>query len=140
MVQLEVWKDPNDFLFILRMPGLIKLGYKHSESSFQGLDIPKYGFWWKSREMNFLQNTEKQQSSFKICWTQGNFAVLAKKLGSGIDGKNGYSPRPEGTQNDVFVRFGGEKFRKSKIFFPQICLFLGPIDGTNDIFWSGLLF
>ena len=117
MVRLEVWKDPNDFLFILRMPGLIKLGYKHSESSFQGLDIPKYGFWWKSWEMNFLQNTEKRKSSFKICWTQGNFAVLAKKLRSGIDGKTDYGLRREGTQNDVFARFGGEKFRKSKIFF-----------------------
>ena len=61
-------------------------------------------------------------------------------FGWGRGGTCPFGSRREGPQNDVFARFGGEKFRKSKIFFLQISIFLGPIDGINDIFLSGLPF
>ena len=39
-------------------------------------------------------------------------------------------------KNHVFAHFGAEKNRNSKIFFLQISLFVGPIDGINNIFFS----
>ena len=36
--------------------------------------------------------------------------------------------------------FGGKNSENQKNFFLQISIFLGPIDGINDIFLSGLPF
>ena len=42
-----------------------------------------------------------------------------KNLGRGSGGTCPFGPRGEGTQKWVFAHFGGEKFRKSKFFFPS---------------------
>ena len=57
-----------------------------------------------------------------------------KNFGRETSGKIPFGPWREGPKKDVFAHFGGEKSRKSKFFFLQISIFLGPIDGINDIF------
>ena len=57
-----------------------------------------------------------------------------KNLGRETLDNTPFGPWREGPKKDVFAHFGGEKSRKSKIFFPQISIFLGPIEGINDIF------
>ena len=50
------------------------------------------------------------------------------------------APGVRALKNEFLPIFGVKNSENQKFFFPQISLFLGPIDGPNNIFSWGLAF
>ena len=67
----------------------------------------------------------------------GSFGITQQKI---LVGKWGalpfWDPDIRVPENHVFAHFGAENFEIQKFFFLQISIFVGPIDGINNIFFS----
>ena len=104
----------NDLLCILRMPGLIKLSYKHSKSSFWGLNR-----WTGENHERWIFSKIRKKSSLDFGYVEYWHILLLspKNFGCQTTGTSPFGPWREGPQNDVFAHFGGKKIRNSKIYF-----------------------
>ena len=132
-------KDPNHLIFILRKPGFLKSGYKLNMSSFKANIIGKSWIWRKTRKINFLRYTEKLCPRFWICCSLSYFASPTTKILAGAVGAHPLLAfGAKALKNRFLPIFGRKKSEIQKFFFLQISLFIGPIDGTNNIFLSGL--
>ena len=139
MLRLQIFKDPNDLIFILRKPGFIKSGYKHNMSSFKANIIGKSWIWRKTRKINFLRYTEKLGPRFWICCLLSYFPSLTTKILAGAVGAHPVlAPGMQALKNRFLPILGPKNFEIPKFFFLQISLFIGPIGGTNNNFLSGL--
>ena len=71
----------------------------------------------------------------------GSFGFTQQKILVGKRGSHAFwDPDVSVLENHVFAHFGAENFEIQKFFFLQISLFIGPIDGTDNNFLSGLPF
>ena len=61
-------------------------------------------------------------------------------LGGDVGAHARLAPGVKALKTTFLPVLGVKNSENQNFFFPQICLFLGPIDGTNDIFCSGLPF
>ena len=78
---------------------------------------------------------------FWICCSLSYFGVLTKKILAGAVGAHPVLPPGSKAPKTTFLPIlGVKKSEIQKIFFLQICLFLGPIDAINNIFSPGLPF
>ena len=67
----------------------------------------------------------------------GSFGFTRQKILVGKQGAHAFwDPDVRVPKNHVFAHLGAEKNRNSNFFFLQISLFVGPIDGINNIFFS----
>ena len=65
----------------------------------------------------------------------GSFGFTRQKILVGKRGAHAFwDPDVRVPENHVFAHFGVEKFQIRKFFFLQISIFVGPIDGINNIF------
>ena len=137
MLRLQIFKDPNDLIFILRKPGFIKSGYKHNMSSFKANIIGKSWIWRKTRKINFLRYTEKLCPRFWICCLLSYFPSPTTKILAGAVGAHPLLAfGVKALKNRFLPIFGWKKSEIQQFFFLQISLFIGPIDGINNTFFS----
>ena len=74
---------------------------------------------------------------FWICCSLSYFGVLTKKILAGAVGAHPVLPPGSKAPKTTFLPiFGVKNPEIQKFFFLQISLFVGPIDGVNNIFFS----
>ena len=85
--------------------------------------------------MDFLRDTEKHYSRFWICCSI-RFSALPDHiiLGGDVGAHAHLAPGVKALKMTFLPVLGVKNSENQKIFFLQISIFLGPIDGINDIF------
>ena len=139
VVQIEIWKDPNYLLFILKMTGFLKQCNNPNKSTFSMtihikiLDVVENG------KNGFSQNCKKSSSQIldmlfiELFWcTDQNILVGA------VGAHPLLAPGSRAPKTTFFPILGVKNPEIQNLFLLQISLFLGPIDGINIIFLSGV--
>ena len=88
---------------------------------------------------NLLRIVGKKPPRFWICCTLSYFASLTTKIWAGAVGAHPFlAPGSRSPKTMILSILGVKNPEIQKNFFLQISLFLGPIDGINIIFSSGV--
>ena len=141
VVQIEIWKDPNYLLFILKMTGLLKQGHNSNKGTFEATIYTKMLDVEENRNNAFSQNCKKSSSQILDMLFIELFWCTDQNILAGAVGAHPLLAPGAGALKTRFLPILGQKiFEIQKFFFPQISLFIGPIDGLSNIFWSGLPF
>ena len=132
------YEDPYELLFFLRMPNFVKVGYKPKTSSL--LRPPYYpnpGSGGKHEKWIYLTIRKNGVPDLEYVVPWVSLLHSTKNFDRATTGTCRLGPRCKGTQKPCFCPFwGGKKIEIQNFFFLQISLFVGPIDGINNIFFS----
>ena len=141
VLEFDICKNLNEVLFMLRMTGLIKLGYNPNKSSFSTLLHTQILDWVELRKNEIIQNCGKKESQILDMLFIELFRFTDQNFLAGAVGAHPLlAPGVKALKMTFLPILGQKNFKIPKFFFLQISLFMGPIDGTNDIFLSGLPF
>ena len=141
VVQIEIWKDQNYLLFILKMTGLLKQGHNSNKGTFEATIYTKMLDVEENRKNGFSQNCKKSSSQildmlFIELWGFTHQKILIGQHRAHVH----LAPGVRALKNRFLPILGEKNFEIQNFFFLQISLFLGPIDGISNIFSSSVPF